>query len=55
MKALLIKILLKVGSDFLLNFLKRGAEELEKRNDNNFESAAEVKQLVEGVEVGKKK
>jgi hypothetical protein len=54
MKQLLIKFLLKVGSDLLINFLKRGAEELEKRDDNNFQSAGEVKKQLEGVEVGKK-
>lgn len=49
MKALLIKILLKVGSDLLVTFLKKGAEELERRNDNDFQSADKVKQSLMGV------
>ena len=55
MKQLLIKILLKVGSDLLINFLKSGAEELERRKDNDFESAGKIKQHLQGVSIDGKK
>lgn len=54
MKALLVKILLKVGSELLINFLKSGAEELEKRKDNDFQQASSIKQTLESVNVRKK-
>lgn len=54
MKQLLVKILLKVGSDLLINFLKSGAEELERRKDNDFKSASNIKQHLEDVTVERK-
>lgn len=55
MKQLLIKILLKVGSDLLINFLKSGADELERRKDNDFESSGKIKQHLSGISVDGKK
>lgn len=54
MKAILVKILLKVGSELLINFLKSGAEELQKRNDNDFQQADNIKQTLESINVRKK-
>lgn len=55
MKELLVKILLKVGSDLLVNFLKSGAEELERRKDNDFESAGKIKEHLTGISIDGKK
>ena len=54
MKQLLVKILLKVGSDLLIKFLKSGADELQRRQDNDFHSADDIKRKLEDVNVNKK-
>lgn len=54
MKQLLIKILLKVGSDLLIKFLKSGADELQRRQDNDFDSADDIKRKLEDVNVNEK-
>ena len=54
MKAILIQILIKVGSSLLINLLRQGADELERRKDNDFQQASNVKSLLDGVSVNGK-
>ena len=54
MKTILIQILIKVGSNLLINILRSGADELERRKDNDFSKATDVKQLLDGVSVNGK-
>ena len=51
MKNLLISILIKVGSNFLINLMRAGADELEKRKDNDFNSADVIKDTLGGVKI----
>lgn len=51
MKNLLIGILIKVGSNFLINLMRAGADELEKRKDNDFNSADIIKDTLGGVKI----
>ena len=51
MKSLLIGILIKVGSNLLINLLRAGADELEKRKDNDFNSANVIKDTLSGVKI----
>ena len=51
MKNLLISILIKVGSNFLINLMRAGADELEKRKDNDFNSADIIKDTLGGVKI----
>lgn len=54
MKTILINILIKVGSNMLINLLRKGADELEKRGDNDFYKAGDIKQLLDGVQINGK-
>lgn len=49
MQAIIINVLLKVGSHILINLLRKGADELEKRKDNDFGNATTIKKALEGV------
>ena len=51
MKSLIIGILIKVGSNFLINLMRAGADELEKRKDNDFNSANVIKDALGGVKI----
>ena len=54
MKTILIQILIKVGSNLLINLLRYGADELERRKDNDFSKATDIKQLLDGVNINGK-
>lgn len=54
MKTILIQILIKVGSSLLVDLLRKGADELERRKDNNFQQAGQIKDLLSGVNVNGK-
>lgn len=54
MKTILIQILIKVGSDLLINLLRHGADELERRKDNDFGKAAAIKDALDGVNINGK-
>lgn len=51
MKSLIIGILIKVGSNLLINMMRAGADELEKRKDNDFNSANIIKDALSGVKI----
>lgn len=48
-QAILIKILVQVGSNLLINLLRSGADELQKRKDNDFSNADTIKTALDGV------
>ena len=54
MQTILIQILIKVGSSILIELLRKGADELERRKDNDFQQAGEVKSILSGVNVNGK-
>ena len=54
MQAILIQILIKVGSSILIELLRKGADELERRSDNDFQQAGEVKNILSGVSINGK-
>lgn len=51
MKSLIIGILIKVGSNLLINMMRAGADELERRRDNDFNSANIIKDALSGVKI----
>ena len=54
MKTILIQILIKVGSNILVNLLRYGADELERRKDNDFDKATIIKDALDGVNINGK-
>ena len=54
MKTILIQILIKVGSNLLINLLRSGADELERRKDNDFDKATIIKDALDGVNINGK-
>ena len=54
MKTILIQILIKVGSNLLINLLRHGADELERRKDNDFSKAAVIKDALDGININGK-
>ena len=54
MKTILIQILIKVGSNILVNLLRSGADELERRKDNDFDKATIIKDALDGVNINGK-
>lgn len=49
MQAILINLLIKVGSNILIGLLRSGADELQKRRDNDFNDADKIKDALSGV------
>ena len=54
MKTILIQIMIKVGSNLLISLLRHGADELERRKDNDFSKAAAIKDVLDGVNINGK-
>lgn len=54
MKKILIQILIKVGSSLLINIMRSGADELERRKDNDFDKATIIKDALDGVNINGK-
>lgn len=54
MKTILIQIIIKVGSSLLINLLRSGADELERRKDNDFDKATAIKDALDGVNINGK-
>lgn len=53
-KTLLINIIVRAGSDFIIKLLRTGADVLESRKDNDFADAGSVKSILSGVKVNGK-
>jgi hypothetical protein len=49
MQAIIIQILIKVGSSLLIDLMRSGADELQKRRDNDFNDADKIKDVLSGV------
>lgn len=49
MQAIIIQILIKVGSSLLIDLMRSGADELQKRIDNDFNDADKIKDVLSGV------
>lgn len=54
MQAIIIQILIRVGSAVLINLLRAGADELEKRKDNDFSESNKIKEVLNGVNISGK-